>query len=36
MTGKDLVIALCWFVVCFVIAFIAYTFGAHLLGGHPP
>jgi hypothetical protein len=32
MTGKDLVIALCWFVVCFGTAFIAYTFGLHLLG----
>jgi hypothetical protein len=32
MTGKDLVTAPCWFVVVLAIAFIAYTFGAHLLG----
>jgi hypothetical protein len=32
MTAEDLLIALCWFIACFVMAFIAYTFGAYLLG----
>jgi hypothetical protein len=31
MTRKDIAVALCWFVVCFAVAFAVYSFAAGML-----